>query len=89
MIYLLLVGHIILNGKKVPYLPVKVRPNTNSVGGTSSFGVVVSVMESFEGSISCSLEVAAASALMLYGLAVPHTVTSLEGEDLKALVGSN
>lgn len=47
---------------------MKVRPKTNSLGGMSSFGVVVLVIDSLEGSISCSLTADADSALMLYNL---------------------
>ena len=47
------------------FLPVKVLPNTNSLGGTSPLGVVVFVTESFEGSISCSFIVDADFAWML------------------------
>ena len=53
--------HMIYNSQlsRVPIpspknIPVNVLPNTNSFGGTSSLGVVVFVMESFEGSMSCS-----------------------------------
>lgn len=49
-------------------VPVKVRPKTNSAGGTSSLGVVVLVMDSLEGSISWGCMVDAASAWMLYNL---------------------
>lgn len=43
-------------------LPVNVRPNTKSFGGTSSFGVVVFVMVREEGSMSFRFIVDAASA---------------------------
>lgn len=46
-------------------VPVKVLPKTNSVGGTSSLGVVVFVMESLLGSISWTFTVDAAWAWML------------------------
>lgn len=62
--------------------PVNVRPKINSLAGTSSFGVVVLVMDSFEGSMSCSLFADAAWAWMLYACACRHVaaVISLEAE---------
>lgn len=44
---------------------MNVRPKTSSFGGTSSFGVVVLVIDSREGSISARFVSEAASALML------------------------
>ena len=44
------------------FIPVNVRPKTNSLEGTSSFGVLVLVTESFVGSMSCNLTVDADSA---------------------------
>ena len=62
--------HVVCGGQRccVPpslNIPVNVLPNTNSFGGTSPLGVVVLVIDSFEGSISCSFIVDADSAWML------------------------
>jgi hypothetical protein len=59
------------------HLPVNVLPNTNSLGATSSLGVVLLVMDSLEGSMSCSFIVDAASALIL--MLRVHDAASLEG----------
>ena len=45
---------------------MNVLPNTSSSGGTNDFGVVVLVMDSALGLISCVLAVGAAFAIMLY-----------------------
>lgn len=46
-------------------IPVNVRPNTSSSLGTSSFGVVVLVIDNCDGSISFRLDLLAWSACML------------------------
>jgi hypothetical protein len=61
---------------------VNVRPNTSSVGGTSSFGVVVFVIDSFEGSISWALIVDAEVAWILYVLV--HVASNLGGDCLNS-----
>jgi hypothetical protein len=69
---------------------VKVRPNTSSFGGTSSFGVVDFVMLREEGSMSCRFIVDAAWAWMLYSLEDSHVANNLEGDCLKSeLLGRN
>ena len=45
---------------------MNVRPKTSSSGGTSSFGVVVLVIESAEGSMPGSLAIASSCDCMLY-----------------------
>lgn len=67
-------------------IPVNVLPKTNSLGGTSSLGVVVFVIESLEGSRSASL----APDATLYDLEASQAATSLEGDCLKkAFCGRN
>lgn len=67
-------------------VPVNVLPKTNSLGGTSSLGVVVLVIDSLDTSISCSFTVDAAVALILYVL----EAINFEGDCLKrAAVGLN
>lgn len=67
---------------------MNVRPKTNSLGGTSSLGVIVFVTDNLEGSISCSLMVDAEVAWMLYALV--HVASSLKGDCLnKAVCGRN
>jgi hypothetical protein len=53
---------------------VNVLPKTNSLGGTSSLGVVVLVIESFDGSISAS------RASVLYVLKASQAAVSLNGD---------
>jgi hypothetical protein len=57
--------------------PEKLRPKISSSGGSRSFGVVVVVMLSLVGSISCILVPTEASAWMLYALR--HRCTALRG----------
>lgn len=69
-------------------VPVNVRPKTSSVGGTNSFGVVVLVIDSFDGSMSRALIVDAELTLTLYALV--HVANILEGDCLNsALWGRN
>jgi hypothetical protein len=62
-------------------LPVNVLPNTSSSGGTSSFGVMVSVTESFEGSRLGSFLIEASSVCKLYDLRQLGFASSLNGVD--------
>lgn len=72
-------------------LPVNDLPNTNSLGGSSSLGVVFFVIVSLVGSISCSFVVEAASACILYNLEeASHRLNTLEPGFAKAApLGNN
>lgn len=61
---------------------MKLRPNTNSSGGRSAFGVVVSCIESFDGSNSASFLVEAASAWIEYNRRHVVAVLINDGRDV-------
>ncbi len=60
-------------------LPVNVRPKTSSLGGTSSFGVVVFMTERADGSMPGSLAIASSCDCMLYRRWCCHCAVGLEG----------
>lgn len=62
-------------------LPVNVLPKTNSSGGTSSFGVIVAVTESFEGSRPGSFLIEVSSFCKLYDLRQLRFASGLKGID--------
>jgi len=71
-------------------VPVNVLPKTNSLGGMSSLGVVVLVIDNLEGSMSWSFGVDADWVWVLYDLEASQAATSFDGDCFKkAVLGRN
>lgn len=62
-------------------IPVNVLPKMSSSGGTSSFGVMVSVIESFEGSSPERLLIELSAVCKLYALWQAGFATNLDRQD--------
>ena len=66
------------------HVPVNVLPKTSSSGGTSSFGVLVLVMDNLFGSMPCNFAVDPGSTDKLYARGHCHRAICFNGNALPA-----